>query len=194
MASAWKPIVMTNRQSAAAVFAAGVLAGAVGYFTIDRRDVAAVGWRAVRGTQLEPDVIRWHLAGSKDPVLWSLAAGDIRAGDPVDAVVAAHGPFHVEQFGPYTLLTDARLAGGFSFEGYAIVAKHGRARASWWYTCVGGLTFFDALTPTEAVEFPALRDADRDRRHQDRRAVSMAAIGPVGYIALCEPPLPPDEP
>ena len=194
MARTWKPIVLSNRQSAAVVFALGVLAGAVGYFTIDRQDVAEVVWRAVRSTRFEPDAIRWHLTGSKDPAVRALASRHIQAGDPVDVVIAEYGPFHIENYGRYTVLSDIQAGGLGGFEGYGIVAKDGRLVAAGWYTCVGGLKFFDTLTPAEAAEFIALRDTERERRHKEQWAGVMAAGGPLGVIALWGPVQPDPSP
>ncbi len=135
-------------------------------------------------------------------------------------MIERYGPFETEAVGHYLTLSAPR-GGGLSFEGFGMVARDGRLVTAEWFTCTGHLTFFDALTPDEHEAANHLYRESRNSIREDRwratmavggaagfhagplaadyrreggHVAGMAVGGPLGYIALHEPPSPDPEP
>ncbi len=137
-------------------------------------------WQKSRGTRFEPIATRWALAnfGSTRPVEVALARYRIVEGQPVEDVIAKHGPFHVSRFGPYVTLEPVSMANAvMAFESYQIIAKDGRLRTAAWWTCTGNLTFFNSLSPDDEADFVAARTNYRRERGLARLAAQMAIAG-----------------
>jgi hypothetical protein len=153
-----------------------------------------LAWRQARGTQYEATVIRWHLAHNGSPVERALADRSIDAGQSVDEVVAAHGPFRVTTAGRYQELRPAGEV-GLMFEGYRIVARDGRLVGAGWWTCTGSLEFFNTMTREEWEACNSAFRNERERRYLARVTPRMAIAGSLAYIQPSPPePVLPDGP
>jgi hypothetical protein len=114
----------------------------------------------------------------------------IYEGQPVDDLLAKHGPFNIESFGPYqTFLPPGEYVG--LFEGHQLTAKNGRLCAATTWGCTQGLkVYFNTLTPGEWKEFGELQRAEWKRRNQARLDTQIAASSSVLYESIYSIPQP----
>lgn len=154
----------------------GTLVGLLLCLIARTQPVIDFAWGQTRGTSWEPTVVRWALSIHGKPVEKALARGDIREGQAVQDVVRRHGPFYERPLGNYTILDPPDMR-SMDFGGWRLIAKDGRARFAGYWSCTGGLDFFNTLTPAEETEVAVLIKQDNVRIGQARISGHLAVVG-----------------
>jgi hypothetical protein len=77
--------------------------------------------------------------------------GRVRAGDPVEEVIARTEPVQVERIGRWVVLRYNR--GGLSFTGLTAVAYDGQMVGAYAWSCTWVRQFFDIMSPEQRTEF-----------------------------------------
>lgn len=155
-----------------------------------RQEIKEFVWRQSRGTRYEPDVIRWALTDSSDPLDRNLATSEVKAGDPVEPFIAKYGSFTVVEVGRYRVLNLPVPHGLIAFEGTTVVAKDGRLASASSWCCSWNIDFFDTLTAAEWAEVNAGYTAEREKQLAARMAAEFAVAG-FGASQYWGPPPPP---
>lgn len=79
--------------------------------------------------------------------------GRVRAGDPVEEVIARTQPMAVEQKGRWMVLTYDDSGEGLRFTGLTAIAYDGRMVCAYAWSCTWVRLFFDELSDEQSREF-----------------------------------------
>src|SRR5262245_34947258 len=86
------------------------------------------------------------------PVWRELHFGLIRAGDPVNEVIARTKPIRVKRAGEWVVLRYQEYPGGLCFTGVTVVAYEGRLIGAYAWSCTWVREFFDVMSEERRTE------------------------------------------
>jgi hypothetical protein len=102
------------------------------------------------------------------PVWRELHFGRIRAGDPVDEVIAGTKPIRVKRAGGWVVLSYQEYPGGLCFTGVTVAAYEGRLVCAYAWSSAWVRQFFDVMSEEQRAEF--------FREHYDQPVLRGGAI------------------